>query len=112
MSELWLTYIDIDGAEKRVRVDSAKFVIGRHSSSDLCIMDGRLSREHLKIERSGDVFTATDCGSSNGTKINDAVLDSPVTLKDEDALDLGGLSIQTELQASTLPADQTPEAAA
>src|SRR5829696_5587866 len=111
MSELWLKYIDIDGAEKRVRVDSAKFVVGRHSSSDLCIVDSRLSREHLRIERSGDLYIATDCGSSNGTKINDVVLDSPVTLKDGDALDLGGLKIQTELEASSAPADQRPDAA-
>ena len=97
MSELWLKYKDNTGAEKRVRVDGQKFVVGRHSNSDLSIVDGRLSREHLKIERFGDLFMATDCGSSNGSKINDAELDSPVAIKNGDLLDLGGLKIEAEL---------------
>jgi pSer/pThr/pTyr-binding forkhead associated (FHA) protein len=112
MSELWLKYKDSDGAEKRIRVDSEKFIVGRHSASNLCIVDGRLSREHMKIERVGDRFIATDCGSSNGTRVNDAVLDSPVALRNGDALDLGGLKIETELEDAGVRAEPVPDAAA
>ncbi|MEP7211640.1 MAG: FHA domain-containing protein [Acidobacteriota bacterium] len=100
MCELWLKYKDNNGAEKRVRVDGQKFIVGRHSTTDLSIVDGRLSREHLKIERFGDLFMATDCGSSNGSKINDVPLDSPVALKNGDLLDLGGLKIEAELNGT------------
>jgi len=98
MSELWLKFKDVDGSEKRVRVDGQKFMIGRHSSSDLSIADSRLSREHLKIERLGDLFVAIDCGSSNGSKVNGTDLGSPLELKDGYVLDLGGLRIQVEME--------------
>ena len=108
MSELWLKYKDNNGAEKRVRVDGQKFIVGRHSNSDLSIVDGRLSREHLKIERFGDLFMATDCGSSNGSKINDVALDSPVALKNGDLLDLGGLKIEAELNGGNGASVEAP----
>src|SRR6476620_12195169 len=118
MSELWLKFTDSDGTVKRIAVESQKFVVGRHSTSDLCIIDGRLSREHLKIERFGDLFMATDSGSSNGTKINGEVLDAPAALRSGDVLDLGGLKIEAELEgpdnavAAPSPGDtdaQSPE---
>lgn len=97
MTELWLKFRDANGEEKRVAVDENVFIIGRHSANNLSIVDGRLSRQHVKIERFGDIFVAQDCGSSNGTTINDAVLNDPVALKNEDLLNLGGVQIAVEL---------------
>lgn len=111
MTELLLNYRDENGEDVSVRVEGDRFTIGRHTTCDLCIPNACLSREHLKIERFGDVFVVSDLGSSNGTRLNGSTLDAPVGLKDGDALELGGglkMGIQLESDA---PTESTPEAA-
>lgn len=113
MSDLWLKFTDVDGAARRVLVDRQKFVVGRHSSSSLKIIDGRLSRQHLKIERFGNLFMASDCGSSNGSRLNGLRLEAPTALKNGDVFDLGGLQIGIEFEdagSSGSPADRKPNA--
>lgn len=97
MAELVLIYKDENGAEKRVSVSEDAFTIGRHSTNDLSIADGRLSREHLKVERFGEIFVASDLGSSNGTSINGRKLASPMRLQNGDSLNLGGLDFKVNL---------------
>jgi pSer/pThr/pTyr-binding forkhead associated (FHA) protein len=109
MTELWLQFTDDKGDEKRVAVNREKFMVGRHTAADLCIPDGRLSREHIRIERFGDVFVVDERGSSNGTTINGEELTEPVGLKHEDVLDLGGLKITVEIE-SDQPAAASPDA--
>lgn len=108
MTELWLRFTDENGSEKRLAVKSEQLIVGRHSTCDLSVADGRLSREHLKIERFGDIFVASDCGSSNGTTLNGAPLARPTTLKNDDELNLGGgLGINIELTAENFSADDS-----
>jgi pSer/pThr/pTyr-binding forkhead associated (FHA) protein len=70
-----------------------RVIIGRHSQADLCIPDERLSRQHLKIERLGNGFVASDAGSTNGTLLNDKPLHDRTGLRVGDVLDLGGFRI-------------------
>ena len=98
MTELWLKYTDENGDFQRVLVERDKFVVGRHSENDLSIPSEKISREHLKIERLGDVFIAADCNSSNGSTLNGKDLNERATLKNGDSLNLGGgLKIEVEL---------------
>jgi hypothetical protein len=98
MTELWLKYRDETGADQRVLVAGKKFIIGRHSDCELSIPNGKLSREHVKIEAFAEVFVVSDCGSSNGTTLNGAELREPLALKDGDVLNLGGgLEVETEI---------------
>lgn len=98
MVELWLNFTDEKGEPKRVLVEKEKFAVGRHSENDLSIPNGKLSREHVKIERFGDVCVVSDCDSSNGTTLNGEDLSEPVALKNGDRLNLGGgLEIEVEL---------------
>ncbi len=97
MTELWLKFQKENGEIKRILVETEKFSIGRHSENDLSIADGRLSREHIKIDRFGDVFVVSDCDSSNGTRVNGEDLTEPVGLQNQDKLDLGGVEIEIEL---------------
>jgi hypothetical protein len=90
MAELWINFKDENGEGDRVRVDSDRFVIGRHSSCDLVIPSSKLSREHLLIERSGDRFFVTDQGSSNGTELNSQALLDRTEIMNGDRADLGG----------------------
>jgi hypothetical protein len=107
VTELWIKYKDENGGERRVAVDKDTFVIGRHSSSDLPIPNGKLSREHLKIDRFGDVFVVSDPGSSNGTELNGEPLTQPAAIKNGDRANLGG-GVETEFE---LVSDETDAAA-
>ncbi len=98
MTELWLKFRDENGEDRRVLVGVNKFFIGRHSENELSISNGKLSRQHVKIETFAEVFIVSDCGSSNGTTLNGEVLHDPIALKDGDQLNLGGgLEIEVEL---------------
>ncbi len=99
MTKLWLNFTDQKGEKRRAAVVSGRFLIGRHSGGDLCIPDPRLSREHAQIERYGDLFVVSDAGSSNGSKLNGSDLTDPVSLKNGDTLNLGGVEINVEMIA-------------
>ena len=90
MEELWLKFIDTEGQSRRERVGGERFIVGRQSDCDLCIPDGKLSREHIEIERIGYNFIVSDLGSSNGTTLNGANLSGRVALSNGDRLNLGG----------------------
>ncbi len=112
MTELWLKFRDESGRDRREPVGTAPFTIGRQPENGLTIPDNRLSRTHLKIDRFGDVFVASDCGSSNGSKINGSELTDPVSLKDGDLILLGGVEFQVELIAPVADARRPRRSAA
>lgn len=89
MPELKLKFKNQNGETKRISVLSDEFFVGRHSENDLSIADSAVSRKHLKIEKFGEMFVASDFGSSLGTKINGQKLVAPVTLKNGDEIVLG-----------------------
>ena len=106
MTELWLKFKDENGEPKRIPVEAEKFTVGRHSENDLSFANGKLSRDHLQIDRFGDIFIVSDCDSSNGTTLNGADLTEPTDLKNEDQLNLGGgLEIEVELIDPNASAD-------
>jgi len=93
MTTVFLKFRTESGEERRREVDGEIFIIGRHSESDLCIPDSRLSRRHLRIERFEDVYVASDAGSSNGSTLNGSSLLSAAALKHGDVISLGGFEL-------------------
>lgn len=109
MKELWLEFANADGGKRRVEADKPRFIVGRHSEADLCIPDGRLSREHVRIERLGDAFFVSDLGSSNGSTLNGDALDGRAELKNGDELVLGdSVRIKVEIPSED-GAEESPE---
>ena len=109
MTELFLEYKDEQGHDTRRQVTGELCLVGRHSESDICIPDGRLSRRHMKIDRFGDVYVVSDNGSSNGTILNGQLLKDPIALKNGDVLQLGGLNVTVVLKADEpepIPSDE------
>lgn len=51
-------------------VQASGSLVGRDTTSDLQVLDPRVSRQHLRIERHGDTWFAVDLGSRNGTRVN------------------------------------------
>lgn len=111
MKKLWLKF-EYDGEMRREPVEKEEIIVGRHSAADLTIADGRLSREHLKINHYGDLFFAADMGSSNGTTLNGEKLVVPLALSEGDRLDLGGGIEMTVEFEEAFDEAATPAAAA
>jgi pSer/pThr/pTyr-binding forkhead associated (FHA) protein len=64
--------------------------LGRAQTNDIVIMDGSISRTHVRIERHADGFRLVDAGSVNGIWLNSAKV-TREELHDGDALLLGDL---------------------
>jgi hypothetical protein len=58
-----------------VRVERARFVIGRGRRCDLILESAKVSREHAVIRREADGWWIEDLGSSNGTWFDRARVD-------------------------------------
>ncbi|MCZ2390955.1 MAG: FHA domain-containing protein [Acidobacteria bacterium] len=110
MSELRLKFIDAEGNDVSFETKEPLVTIGRHSSNSLVVADGRLSREHLLIERDGANWFAEDLGSSNGTTVNGERLADQRRLKNGDKLSLGGFEIAVEIEQAAESAVQAAQA--
>lgn len=99
---IFLKFRDERGAEKRVEVKHSPFFVGRLPECDLPIASQNLSRKHAKIERFGEVTVISDCGSSNGTRLNGNDLDAPVAIKNGDEIELGDeIILRVEIHGAT-----------
>ena len=56
---------------KRYLLARTRISIGRSSACDITIEDTGVSRRHAEIRRVGHRFVVADCGSNNGTLVND-----------------------------------------
>ncbi len=89
---------DATGARDEYAFDQDSVVLGRGDSCDLPLPDPRalVSKQHLRIDRAGDSYYVTDLGSKNGTRHNDAKLESGRArpLFNGDELHLGAFCLQ------------------
>lgn len=84
--------------QEPVRVNQARFVIGRGPQCDLVIESPRVSREHVSLTRQGATFLLEDLGSSNGTWL-DAERITVRELQSGDVILLGNEPVTFTLQA-------------
>jgi adenylate cyclase len=64
--------------------------IGRSSTNNISLDDRLISRDHAMIRCSASgVCEIDDVGSSNGTRVNGALVSAPVTLRDGDVIQVG-----------------------
>ncbi|MDP6958272.1 MAG: FHA domain-containing protein, partial [Planctomycetota bacterium] len=59
-----------DQETKELEFDRDTITLGRHSTSDIHVVDKKASRHHAKIEIVDGEVRVTDLGSNNGTKVN------------------------------------------
>ncbi|HVF50364.1 MAG TPA: FHA domain-containing protein [Pyrinomonadaceae bacterium] len=110
-SELTLSFTDANGAARRVVVSAPRFFIGRSAENDLTIADSNLSRRHAVIETRDGLAYISDCGSRNGTLVNDQYINVPRLLRDGDLISLGGSClINVALRPPTTPTTPTHDA--
>jgi diguanylate cyclase (GGDEF)-like protein len=73
---------------RKYNIDKATMVIGRSSKTDIQIDQESISRNHAKILNNGKQVAVRDLGSTNGTYVNDELVDEKV-LRDGDLIKIG-----------------------
>src|SRR5499425_294982 len=73
---------------RKFNLNQPSIVIGRSSKSDLQIDQESVSRSHAKLVNTGKTIILRDLGSTNGTYVNDELIDEYV-LRDGDFIKLG-----------------------
>src|SRR5512142_2783884 len=73
---------------RKYNLDSANVNIGRSSKSDVQIDQESVSRNHARIINTGKSMILRDLGSTNGTYVNDQLIDEYV-LRDGDFVKIG-----------------------
>jgi diguanylate cyclase (GGDEF)-like protein len=75
---------------KRFLLDNpAGLKIGRSTTNDLSIEVDSVSRHHAMLQRRGNSTWIVDCGSTNGTMVNDAMIAGEYPLADGDRIQVG-----------------------
>jgi hypothetical protein len=74
-------------AGQRYGLDGS-IVVGRSTECDLTIPVPRISRQHARFTVSGDRLLLEDLNSANGTAVNGARIQSPVSLNHQDKVEI------------------------
>jgi pSer/pThr/pTyr-binding forkhead associated (FHA) protein len=84
------TWKTTDGATHEFEMTASEISIGRAPTCDIVLNDDQMvSRRHAIIRRQGNVVTAVDLGSSNGTLVNGSEIHDSTQLKDGDRVTIG-----------------------
>jgi two-component system cell cycle response regulator len=73
---------------RKYNVDRPSIVVGRSSKADIQIDQESVSRNHCKLINTGKSIMLRDLGSTNGTYVNDELVDEYV-LRDGDLIKIG-----------------------
>jgi two-component system cell cycle response regulator len=73
---------------KKYNLDQPAMIIGRSSKSEIQVDQESVSRNHAKIINTGKSIILRDLGSTNGTYVNDELIDEYV-LRDGDFIKIG-----------------------
>jgi two-component system, cell cycle response regulator len=77
-----------DDLGKKFNLEAPSVLIGRSNKSDIQIDQESVSRNHAKIMNTGKSVILRDLGSTNGTYVNDELIDEYV-LRDGDLIKIG-----------------------
>ena len=81
--------------DKRIRLGAETVTIGRSAECAVRLADTSVSRRHAEVRATGDGWTIADLGSTNGTKVNGAVI-TERKLKEGDTISVGDSHIKFE----------------
>ncbi|HVV86134.1 MAG TPA: FHA domain-containing protein, partial [Kofleriaceae bacterium] len=75
-------------------------LIGRAVENDIVLTDLSVSRRHLELAWDGNAWVLRDCGSGNGTLINDRLEDGRCQLRHGDRIEIGNTIFRFDHPAS------------
>lgn len=73
-----------EDAGKVIPLEEDRIVFGRHPSCAVILEDGAVSRQHAQIVESHSSYYVKDLRSRNGTQVNEADVNEPTLLKEND----------------------------
>ncbi len=87
----WLVVNEEGEAPRVLEIAASPFRIGRRAGNDLVLTDYGASRDHSRIEQSGQEWRLVDLGAANGTHLNGQRLpaNSPESLDPGDEIQIG-----------------------
>jgi pSer/pThr/pTyr-binding forkhead associated (FHA) protein len=97
---------------KAIPINAPQFVIGRDPQCQLRPNSTAISKRHCAVLIRGDRAFVRDFGSTNGTFVNDALLQGEVEIHDGDRLKVGPLDFRVALEVTAVTAAPKPVAAA
>jgi hypothetical protein len=68
--------------------------LGRGDHVDLPLADTAISAQHARLSRDGRRWVVTDLGSTNGTRVNDRLVNGRTSLSEGDVLGVGTIRLQ------------------
>lgn len=80
--------------------------LGRSRTNAITLSDGKVSRNHARLDPIRSTYILTDLGSANGTFVNGVRITQPVRLRDGDVVQVG----DTQLVFHTRPSAPIPQA--
>ncbi len=84
------------GPEQEFELGKTRVSIGRATTNDIPLSDGRISRNQARLECAPQAITLIDLGSSNGTYVNGQRIDR-IALQPGDLISMGGLQFRYDL---------------
>lgn len=85
-----LALLALFGPKQGLRIPLAgRLQLGRGPEADLQLVDGKVSREHCRIDATGARAMLEDLGSQNGTYLNGEVVERPTPINEGDEIVLG-----------------------
>ncbi len=85
-----LTLLALFGPKQGLRIPLRdRLVIGRGSTADVQLIDGKVSREHCSVETTQDKICVRDLDSQNGTFVNGAAITQPTFVDQGDEIVVG-----------------------
>lgn len=86
----------VPGLETEYEIDSAAVTIGRGPANDISLADDFASSFHARVEARADGVWIEDTGSTNGTQVNGARIDTATKLQPGDLIRIGGTDFRFE----------------
>ena len=91
-----LTLIQQGGPDQEFQLGKSSISFGRALTNDIVLDDGRVSRNHSRLDCNPSGCTIIDLGSSNGTYVNGLRIDKAV-LKPGDVVGMGNTQMRFEV---------------
>jgi len=93
---------EIDGQVRQFPLEGERILrIGRSEANHVVLNDDGVSRNHAMLQGSEQgLFYITDCGSRNGTFVNDSRAAAPVILRSGDKIQIGSYELTFHQESS------------
>ena len=97
-------------AGRRFKLGEGEYVIGRRSDCQVFVPDMRVSRQHARLWKDGEIWTLDDLGSNNGTFVNGVRVNGSTNIRHDDEIAIANNRIRVDARELT-PEPKMPRGA-